>query len=93
MKYYIVKDGYLVGNGYGAIPVNDTTVQYYRDLPDWVQPYIKNTTYADLRKNEYPLIADQLDALWKGGEALEQMRQQILLIKEKYPKEQTNDTN
>ena len=45
------------------------------------------------RANEYPQIGDQLDALWKGGESLEQMRQQVLAVKEKYPKEAINDTN
>ena len=38
------------------------------------------------RKNAYPPIGDQLDALWKGGAALEEMRQRILDVKSKYPK-------
>jgi hypothetical protein len=42
--------------------------------------------YRDLRKSEYPDIRDQLDALWKGGEALEAMRQQVMAVKEKYQK-------
>jgi hypothetical protein len=42
--------------------------------------------YAELRRKEYPAIGDQLDALWKGGEALEAMRQQIVAVKEKYKK-------
>jgi hypothetical protein len=42
--------------------------------------------YRDLRRGEYPDIRDQLDALWKGGEALEAMRQQIVAVKEKYKK-------
>ena len=41
--------------------------------------------YQVLRRTEYPSLADQLDALWKGGEAMELMRQRILAIKEKYP--------
>ena len=54
-------------------------------------------TYADRRRQEYPPIVDQLDALWKGGESLEQMKQQILAVKEKYPKDkqmtQTKEVN
>lgn len=38
------------------------------------------------RMNAYPSIGDQLDALWKGGAALEEMRQRILDVKSKYPK-------
>jgi hypothetical protein len=43
--------------------------------------------YAELRRNDYPDIRDQLDALWKGGEALEAMRQQVLEVKARYPKQ------
>ena len=42
--------------------------------------------YRELRREEYPAIAEQLDALWKGGQAAEEMRQRILEVKEKFPK-------
>lgn len=42
--------------------------------------------YSELRREEYPPIAEQLDALWKGGDALEEMRQRVLEVKRKYPK-------
>ena len=42
--------------------------------------------YAELRRNDYPAIGDQLDALWKGGPALDAMREKILEVKAKYPK-------
>lgn len=48
-------------------------------------PYVP--TYDVLRAYEYPAIADQLDAFWKGGNALEEMRAKVLAVKEKYPKE------
>jgi hypothetical protein len=35
----------------------------------------------------YPAISDQLDALWKGGDALAEMQARIIAVKEKYPKE------
>lgn len=42
--------------------------------------------YADLRRQDYPELRDQLDALWKGGEALDAMRQKVMDVKAKYPK-------
>ena len=43
-------------------------------------------TYADLRAKEYPPIGDQLDAIWKGGDAQADMLQQVMAVKTKYPK-------
>ena len=42
--------------------------------------------YRERRAKEYPPIEDQLDAIWKGGQDTEAMRQQILAVKAKYPK-------
>lgn len=44
------------------------------------------TDYQALRRNEYPSISDQLDALWKGGDALAEMAARIQSVKDKYPK-------
>ena len=46
------------------------------DIPDY---------YAK-RRAEYPSIGDQLDALWKGGDAQTAMQAQIAAVKTKYPK-------
>lgn len=43
--------------------------------------------YHQARRREYPDIRDQLDAIWKGGEAMEAMRQQVMAVKAKHPKE------
>jgi hypothetical protein len=43
--------------------------------------------YQRQRKKEYPPIGDQLDALWKGGEAAAEMLAQVHAVKNKYPKE------
>ncbi len=43
-------------------------------------------TYADRRREEYPPLPDQLDALWKGGDEAEAMRARIQAIKVKFPK-------
>ena len=33
------------------------------------------------------LLADQLDAIWKGGDHVEAMRKQIMAVKKKFAKE------
>ena len=48
--------------------------------------YTIKQNYSALRGREYPPIAEQLDALWKGGEALDKMREQVMAVKAKYPK-------
>lgn len=42
--------------------------------------------YQNQRQMEYPSIGDQLDALWKGGEAAEEMLAKVQAVKAKYPK-------
>jgi hypothetical protein len=49
----------------------------------WVDP----ETYKYQRAAEYPSITDQLDALWKGGDAAEEMLAKVQAVKLKYPKE------
>lgn len=44
-------------------------------------------TYAERRAREYPPLADQLDAIWKGGEEMERMRQLVMAVKQRFPKE------
>jgi hypothetical protein len=43
--------------------------------------------YIFQRKSEYPSIGDQLDALWKGGDASAEMLAKVMAVKAKYPKE------
>lgn len=49
------------------------------------QAYI-DTEYQRKRIPEYPSIGDQLDALWKGGEAAAEMLAKVQAVKNKYPK-------
>jgi hypothetical protein len=42
--------------------------------------------YSNKRAAEYPAIGDQLDALWKGGAAAEEMLAAVMAVKSKYPK-------
>jgi hypothetical protein len=50
----------------------------------WVDPQ----AYVAKRVAEYPTIGDQLDALWKGGDAQTEMLAKVMAVKAKYPKEQ-----
>ena len=43
--------------------------------------------YKAKRASEYPSIGDQLDALWKGGDAAAEMLAKVQAVKAKYPKE------
>lgn len=49
-----------------------------------VRPNIPD--YYAKRRAEYPSLGDQLDALWKGGDAQTAMQAQIAAVKAKYPK-------
>lgn len=44
------------------------------------------TEYQRQRAAEYPPIGDQLDALWKGGDAAAEMLAKVQAVKAKYPK-------
>ena len=48
----------------------------------WVDP----NAYKQQRAAEYPTIGDQLDALWKGGDAAAEMLAKVQAVKNKYPK-------
>jgi hypothetical protein len=45
------------------------------DLPYWYS-----------RKKAYPTLEDQLDAIWKGGAAMDEMKAKVVAVKQKYPK-------
>jgi len=53
-----------------------------------LQAYIDAHSYIAKRQSEYPSIGDQLDALWKGGDAQTEMLAKVMAVKAKYPKEQ-----
>lgn len=42
--------------------------------------------YVAARRAAYPLVEDQLDAIWKGGSDLNEMREKILSVKRRFPK-------
>ena len=51
-----------------------------------IQAEKQATAYVFNRLKEYPSIGDQLDALWKGGEAATEMLAKVQAVKTKYPK-------
>ena len=46
----------------------------------------KAKEYQRQRAPEYPDIREQLDAIWKGGDAYEEMLAKVMEVKAKYPK-------
>ena len=51
-----------------------------------VEAYVDAHAYIAKRVAEYPPIGDQLDALWKGGDAAAEMLAKVQSVKAKYPK-------
>jgi hypothetical protein len=51
-----------------------------------VEAYAASKEYITKRVAEYPTIGDQLDALWKGGDAAAEMLAKVQAVKNKYPK-------
>ena len=51
-----------------------------------VEAYAASKEYITKRAAEYPAIGDQLDALWKGGDAAAEMLAKVQAVKNKYPK-------
>ena len=67
----------------GAFDAQSNKVEIDMDLVNaWVDP----DTYKYNRVAEYPSIGDQLDALWKGGDAAAEMLAKVQAVKTKYPK-------
>ena len=66
-----------------AYDANGNEVAYDKDA---VQAYIDAHAYIAKRVAEYPSIGDQLDALWKGGDAATEMLAKVQAVKAKYPK-------
>lgn len=53
---------------------------------DAVNAWVDPNAYKRQRAAEYPPIGDQLDALWKGGDAAAEMLAKVQAVKNKYPK-------
>lgn len=75
---------YLVGDKYEGLTWLDK--DQTKPSEDEVNSYITGNAYVELRKNEYPSVTDQLDAIMKGGQDFSDMQAICLAIKAKYPK-------
>jgi len=73
----------VIIRGNVAYDAEGNEVAYDKDA---VQAYIDANAYKEKRLAEYPLIGDQLDALWKGGDAAAEMLAKVQAVKVKYPK-------
>jgi hypothetical protein len=72
-----------VDDGTGAFDKDGNKVEIdLAAVNAWVDP----NTYKYNRVAEYPSIGDQLDALWKGGDAAAEMLAKVQAVKTKYPK-------
>lgn len=65
-------------------PVTGQTITVPIDKSEIVCP--DNPDYYAKRRAEYPSLGDQLDAMWKGGQAAAEMQAKIQAVKQKYPK-------
>ena len=81
--YALYPNVVTVDDGTGAFDKDGNKVEIDMDLVNaWVDP----KAYIAKRIAEYPSIGDQLDALWKGGDAAEEMLAKVQAVKTKYPK-------
>lgn len=72
-----------IDDGAGAFDAQGNKVEI--DLAQ-VNAWIDPDAYKFARAREYPAIGDQLDALWKGGDAAAEMLAKVQAVKVKYPK-------
>lgn len=61
------------------------SIEVARILEEY-EDHMASVAYKEQRAREYPPIEEQLDAIWKGGDEMEAMRQIIIAVKYKYPK-------
>jgi len=66
-----------------AYDADNNIVEYDKAAVDAL---LASKEYITKRAAEYPTIGDQLDALWKGGDAAAEMLAKVQAVKNKYPK-------
>jgi hypothetical protein len=66
-----------------AYDINGNEVAYDKSA---VEDHMASKAYIAKRVAEYPSIGDQLDAIWKGGDAAAAMLAQVQAVKDKFPK-------
>ena len=83
--YALYTNVVTIDDGTGAFDKDGNKVEINMAAVNaWADP----EAYIAKRVAEYPTIGDQLDALWKGGDAQTEMLAKVMAVKAKYPKEQ-----
>lgn len=81
--YALYPNVVTVDDGTGAFDAQGNQVEIdLTAVNAWVDP----NAYKAKRAAEYPPVGDQLDALWKGGDAAAEMLATVQAVKAKYPK-------
>ena len=83
---FVIEDNDYTKIRWIVAPDNIPTLEELQEEVEKIKIQDTASEYKLKRKAEYPSIGDQLDALWKGGEAAEEMLAKILAVKNKYPK-------
>lgn len=95
MKYAIIENNAVVNVALADKPLASNWIasetaaigdRYENGQFSKPQPVVDPLEYQHQRAAEYPAIGDQLDALWKGGDAAAEMLAQVQAVKAKYPK-------
>lgn len=72
----------LIGN-----PIPEGAVELEAEIEETAKGrLVLSTDWHTLREDAYPSLKDQLDAMWKGGEAAQEMAALVQSIKDRYPK-------
>lgn len=73
-------------NGTVLSQAEDSAPRVTVPTPAELQVAMDSDSYAEKRLMEYPSVGDQLDALWKGGQAQADMSAKVQAVKAKFPK-------
>tara|TARA_B100001029_G_scaffold52328_1_gene41949 strand:- start:13361 stop:13771 length:411 start_codon:yes stop_codon:yes gene_type:complete len=73
---------------FSCVNIDETNKTATFDTDAYSSKYSENTldTVHQNRRNEYPYIGDQLDALYHAGVFPKEMEDKIKAVKDKYPK-------
>lgn len=73
-------------NGEEVRPMTQEEIDIHNSECDELDVWIDEEKYKSDRETSYPSIGDQLDALWKGGDAAAAMKVIVDKVKTDYPK-------
>ena len=71
---------------YWVVDADKKTLTYDKSTADSDDAALAAVAYKDVRRAAYPDIGDQLDALWKGGDAQAAMKVLVDKVKSDNPK-------